>query len=247
MTEDQPANFPTTSRTLFQRINSDSPAENTAALEEFFGLYWMPLYVFMRSKGESGENAADLVQEFIVRELLDRNQLKSWTPEKGSLRTFLRTMVDRFRLKQFRKESAQKRGGNKRETHISMDLEWAESYFQNSSYDEDSVTDIFDREWASVVIRQTTEILAKRYADKDKREEFDLLLKNLNHRGSEAGSNSLYQEIAVQLNITENAVKQRMRSFKDRFRKTLRATVGNTVSAEEVDDEIRYLMGVIGK
>ncbi len=238
--------FPQTSLTLFQRTQGNSPTDSAEALNDFFKSYWLPLYSFLRSSGENHEDASDYVQGFISKEMLDREQLKSWDPKKGSLRGFLKVCLDRYRKSQKRSETAARRGGRKWETHISMDFEWADSYFENNSSDGESPDKNFDREWAAAIVNQATAQLADLYLKKDKGEEFQLLLENLESRGEKQDSVN-YGEIASHLGISEGAVKQRMRTFRAKFHRCLHQIVNNFSGEADVDDEIALLMNALGR
>jgi len=236
--------FPPTSVTLHQRIHSACPTDSAEALNEFFSRYWLPLYSFLRASGETHDDASDFLQGFISREILDRDQLRVWNPEKGTMRGFLKTCLDRYRKKERRREMALKRGGRKAETHISIDLDWAEGYYEDHTVAGETPDRQFDREWASAIVNQATGLLAKRYVEKGKGEEFGLLLQNLENRGGEASSAS-YEAIAAQLGTTPNAVKQRMRAFRARFHQCLRKVVGEFVQEADIDEEIAFLMSIL--
>lgn len=243
-TDEAGGEFPRTSLTLHQRIHSPSTTDSAEAMNVFFSRYWLPLYSFLRASGETHEDASDFLQGFISRELLDREQLRAWDPEKGSMRGFLKTCLDRFRKKERRREMALKRGGRKSETHVSIDLDWAEGYFEDQTSIGDTPGRQFDREWASAVVNQATGLLAERYAEKGKGEEFRLLLQNLEDRGDESGSVT-YEAIARQLGTTPDAVKQRMRAFRARFQQCLRQVVGDFVRKSDIDEEIAILLAVL--
>jgi len=243
-TDETKREFPRTSLTLHQRIHSRSSTDSAEALNEFFSLYWLPLYSFLRASGETHDDASDFLQDFIARELLDRDQLRAWNPEKGTMRGFLKTCLDRFRKKKHRRDRALKRGGSKAETHISINLDWAEGYFEDQSAAGETPDRQFDREWASAIVNQATGLLAGRYVEKGKGEEFRLLLKNLEDRGGDSVSAS-YEVIAAQLGTTLDAVKQRMRAFRARFHQCLRQVVGESVRDADIDEEIAFLMSTL--
>ncbi len=241
-----PKDFPLTSKTLYQRIQAESPTSSTDALNEFFSRYWLPLYSFLRASGESHDDASDFVQGFVSREILERDQLKDWDPDKGSLRGFLKMCLDRYRKKQWRHELAEKRGGQKSETHVSIDFDWADNYFENNSLDGESPEKNFDREWAAAIVNQATVKLAQLYAENGNELEFRLLLQNLSGRGEEENPAN-YKEISVQLNITVEAVKQRMRTFRVKFQQCLRQVVADFVNSGEIENELTFLLGLLGR
>ncbi len=243
-TDEAGREFPLTSLTLHQRIHSVCPTDSAEALNEFFSLYWLPLYSFLRASGETHDDASDFLQGFISKEILVRDQLQVWNPDMGTMRGFLKTCLDRFRKKERRREMTLKRGGRKAETHISFDLDWAESYFEDHTVVGDTPDRLYDREWASAIVNQATGLLAQRYVEKGKGEEFRLLLQNLEDRGSESRSAN-YEAIAARLGTSPDAVKQRMRSFRTRFHQGLRQVVGEFVREADIDEEIAYLMSIL--
>jgi DNA-directed RNA polymerase specialized sigma24 family protein len=241
---DHRKDFPRTSLTLHQRIHSGCPTDSAEALNQFFKRYWLPLYGFLRIAGETHEDASDVLQAFIAHELLDRSQLRFWDPKKGSLRGFLKTCLDRFRKKERRRDRAFKRGGNRAESHQSIDLEWAEGYFKDQSLAGHSADRLFDREWAAAIVNQATSRLAEHYVKKNKEGEFRLLLQNLSERDDEATSVG-YRKIAEHLETSVEAVKQRMRVFRAQFHQCLRQVVGEFVPKEKVDEEIALLLELL--
>ena len=60
------------------------------------------------------------------------------------------------------------------------------------------------------------------------------------------GPQDRYKDIAAELGTTEDAVKQALHRLRRQFGALLRNVIGATVSSrDEVDDELRYLLGVI--
>ncbi len=239
----QPQQFPNTSLTLHQRLQSDNPLESKKAMEEFLNRYWNSMYVFMRAQGESHHDASDLVQEFSLTQLISQGQLVKWEPGRAKLRSYLKTILDRFRKKEYRKESAQKRGGPKAITHISMDFDLAQSLYDSGAQNHDSPDLAFDREWAESIIQKVMANLSGAYNEKGKLEEFQLLIRNLSGRSSEA-DRITYREIALKLQTSEENVKQKMIALRTRFQKSLSALVQDTVSPEEFEDEMNFILGV---
>src|SRR5947207_15903110 len=86
-----------------------SPA-SAAALEAICRAYWYPLYAYVRRCGQSPHDAQDLTQEFFSR-LLEKRWLDAADREKGRLRTFLIVALKKFMAKEWRRLSAQRRGG----------------------------------------------------------------------------------------------------------------------------------------
>lgn len=239
-------NLPITSFTLIKRIRSLDSAISDSALNEFCSRYWLPLYGVLRSSGEKHEDAADLVQGFIAKELLERELLSGWRPEKGSLRAFLKTCLLRFRSNAIRSETSKKRGGKKWATHLSLDFEWAESHFDRSIMENESPDRRYDREWAAAVVNEAALHLAQRYQAEGKDDAFRLLLLNLDERG-ENEATLTYERIGVELGCSIDSVKKRMITFRSRFEQSLRAVVGDQIGQEQAGSDVEYLLSLLSE
>ena len=80
------------------------------AIETLCRQYWQPLYAYVRRKGCNPHEAEDLTQEFFAC-LLSRNDFAGLHPDHGKFRAFLLAAMNHFLAKDWRKASAQKRGG----------------------------------------------------------------------------------------------------------------------------------------
>src|SRR5262245_52224616 len=107
------ARFPTTrwSRVVAARDAGDPAAH--AALAELCRVYWFPVYAYIRRRGHSPDDAADLAQEYFTR-LLERGTLTAADPKKGRFRAFLIADCAFFLSDSRDRATAQKRGGRHR-------------------------------------------------------------------------------------------------------------------------------------
>jgi len=122
---DKPDLFPETDWSLVLRASGRKDGESDTALESLCSRYWRPLYVFVRSKGRSKEDAEDIVQGFFAK-LLRNENLKTTEATRGRLRTFLLASMRRYLITDLRQRTAQKRGAG--QAAIPMDLASAEAY-----------------------------------------------------------------------------------------------------------------------
>ena len=97
---------------VFAATRLPSP-ESAAALEAICRAYWYPLYAYVRRCGQSAHDAQDLTQEFF-RLLLEKRWLDAADREKGKLRTFLIVALKNFMCKEWRRATAQRRGGGQK-------------------------------------------------------------------------------------------------------------------------------------
>ena len=78
--------------------------------DEIIRLYWRPVYLHLRRRGSSVEEAKDLTQEFFTA-FMEKEYEKQADPARGRFRDFLRAAVDHFASNQRARARAQKRGG----------------------------------------------------------------------------------------------------------------------------------------
>jgi RNA polymerase sigma-70 factor (ECF subfamily) len=216
----------------------ETPAAQRA-LEILCRTYWRPLYGFARRHGLGREEAQDLVQEFFAR-LLEHRNLDTVRREKGRLRSYLLVSLKRFLAAERHRASGVKRYESG--PHIALDdlldsevadFELAETW---------SADRLYERHWALAVLEQVLGRLESEYRAAGNEPLFDKLKEFL--VGEEG--RPLQAEIAAELGMTENAVKQAFHRFRQRYRMLLREEVAHTVLAPgDVEDELRHLISVL--
>ncbi len=212
----------------------DTP-RSQAALEKLCRTYWQPLYFYVRRCGRSVEDAQDLTQEFFAR-LLQHNRVGAARPEKGRFRSFLLASMNHFLSDEWDKARAQKRGGGK---VTFLNLEDAEAKLSEHATETLSPEKVFERRWAITLLEQVYQRLAEEYAREGKAKWFEALRGCL----ARGGGSARYAELAERLGMTEGAVKVAVHRLRHRYREVLRETIADTISgAEEVEDELRYLL-----
>src|ERR1039457_5673530 len=217
----------------------DSP-QSAAALETLCRTYWYPLYAYVRRQGQSPHDAQDLTQGFFAR-LLQKDYLQAAAREKGKFRTFLLVALKRFLANEWDREHALKRGGFA--PVVSIDQEIAESRFAAEPSHNVQPDMLFDRHWAMTLLERTMVQMDEDYVASARAKLFEYLQSCLAREEPALP----YAEIATRLNLTEAAVKMGFRDLRNRYREILRAEIAHTVSsAEEVEEEIRFLFASFG-
>src|SRR5260370_23365683 len=102
--------FATTHWSVVVRAGDSRSPEAAAAMERLCRTYWYPLYVFVRRKGHSHEDASDLTQAFFAQ-FLEKDYLRSVDGNCGRFRTFLLTSMTHFLANDWDRTQAQRRGG----------------------------------------------------------------------------------------------------------------------------------------
>jgi RNA polymerase sigma-70 factor (ECF subfamily) len=223
---------------LVLEAKGESPAAQKA-LEILCRTYWRPLYGFVRRHGLGREEAQDLVQEFFAG-LLEHKNLNTVRREKGRLRSYLLVSLKRFLASERQRASGVKRYEtgpsiplDELLAHESADLELAETL---------SADRLYERRWALAVLEQVLARLEEEYRAANNAALFDQLKEFLaGERGRPTQA-----EIAAELRMTENAVKQSFHRFRQRYRIVLREEIAHTVIAPgDVEDELRHLISVL--
>ena len=144
-------NFPPTRWSVVAAVRSDDCAERTRALDVLFAAYWKPVYKYIRLKFSIlPEEARDLTQGFFA-ELLERDLLSRFMPEKSRLRTYIRLCADSFVLNEIKHAGRRKRGGDV--VHLALDFSAAEGELHAQTIDPASIPsgekfeEFFDKEW----------------------------------------------------------------------------------------------------
>jgi len=231
------AQFPPTRWTIVSAAQGTG-ASAERALNELCGLYWMPVYSFIRRKGNPPADAEDLTQGFFA-ELLERGSLEKVDGDKGRLRTFLLKAVTRHLSHVHERQTAAKRGGG--QPVLSLDFKIAEGQFIAEPGHHITPDLEFERQWALGLLERALE-LVRAEAQAGGR---SALFEDLKGAISLDATTESYDEIAARHGLSESAVKSAAHRIRLSFRNSLRGLIAETVGGEaEVDDEIRHLFTV---
>ena len=229
-----PRVFPNTRWSVVLAARQRSSPESAAALEAICHAYWYPLYAYVRRCGQSAHDAQDLTQEFFCR-LLGKNWLDSADRDKGKLRTFLIVALKNFMSKEWRRISAQRRGGGK--THAQFDTAFAESRYaaDNRTLAPDEV---FDQQWALTLLDLTVNRLRAEFAAAGNPDAFEAL-----KGGLLTGRGAMdYTAVAKQLGVSEGAARVAAHRLRKRFREIYREEISQTLAdGADLDEELRHL------
>jgi hypothetical protein len=101
---------------------------------------------------------------------------------------------------------------------------------------------LYERRWALTLMEQVLRRLKDEYYIAGNAALFDWLKQLL---PDEPGAPSR-AEIAARLGMTENAVRQALHRFRQRYQMLLREEIGHTVAvASDIEDELRHLIAVL--
>lgn len=230
--------FVTTRWSVVLAAQGKSPSAEEA-LERLCRTYWWPLYGFVRRQGHNPEEAQDLTQGFFEM-LLERRDFDAVRQEKGRLRSYLLAALKNFLRKARRREMAVKRGQGRPLVALEellprerADVELADTH---------TAERIYERRWALTLLEQALARLEEEYRVAGSSALFDQLKQQLVDDPGQASQ----AQIAEQLSMTENAVKQAFYRIRQRYRLLLREEIAQTVAEPGgVEDELRHFIAIL--
>ncbi len=234
----KPSLFPQTRWSLV--IHARDARSSAEALSELCRLYWFPLYAYARHRGYDSADAEDLTQGLFSKLLSNRGFEEQVTPRQGRLRSWLLASMNRFIVSEWRKRTAEKRGGDVEIVSIESDV--AENRYARVPVSKGTPEDTFDYQWALTVLGRTFERLREEYELSGKGEIYASLRPVLD------GSPKSVKvgEIAATLGVTENHARVlafRLRKhFKALLREELLETVGSEHDLEKEMADFRMIL-----
>jgi len=233
--------FPTTRWSLILKVAGGDEEDREDALAEICGLYWPPIYAYIRNQGRAPHDAEDLTQEFFAR-FLDQDHFARPESERGRLRSYLLSSVRHFLANEHRKETRQKRGGSVQ--HLSIDAAEGETRYHFLIDSENLSPDqIFDRQWAACLLESVLRKLDRQYRESGQAE----LFTRLNPYIRSDIAPPAQSEVAVELGMSNGALRVAIHRLRQRYRKLLLEELLATVESEgDLAEEMEHLKAVFG-
>ena len=233
MPDHSPTLFLTTRWTLVGRAGGPEQVESRQALGDLFGIYWKPLYRYVRRTGESPEDTEDLVQGFFEH-LVAGDGLRLADPDRGRFRAFLLGALKNFMAGEWRREHRLKRGGFA--THLSFDWQDAETGLGLEAEDHRSPDRWFDREWALALLNKVLDDLQREEPDFASWKPFLSL----------SSDRISYAEAAEKLGMSEGAARVAVHRLRKRYRQRVRQEIADTLTEPSmVEDEMAALFATL--
>ena len=232
-----PGEFPDTRWSQVVLAGEGESAVSRQALEQLCQSYWQPIYGFLRRKGFSPPDAEDLTQQFFLR-LLERDSVARADRSKGRFRTFLLGALQHFLADEYRKSSAQKRGGPN--LPLAVNFQEAEERYLEEPDPNLTPDQMYDRRWAASLLQRSFESLSSEFESAGMRARFNLFKAFLANEPAEGE----YERLGSELGMTTRAVGAAVYRMRKRYRQLVRGQVADTVAqATEIDLELAELFG----
>lgn len=233
--------FAATHWSVVLAAGKENSTQRRAALEILCRTYWLPIYNFVRHKGYDVANAQDLTQAFFYHLLTSPLLLKKAHPSQGRFRCLLVVSLKHFLINQAQRARALKRGGDV--LFIPLDESSAERMRPRDSDGGGSAEIQFDRQWALTVLEHAFDGLRAEWTRRGKGDQFEQLKDLL----SREGDASDYAVLGEELGIDPKSVPVILHRLRRQYGKLIQETIAETVStAAEVEEEVRYLLELVG-
>jgi len=198
----------------------------------------MPLYVFLRRRGSTPDAARDTVQGFFAW-ILKQNTLARADRQRGRFRTFLIASLKQFAAREHQYANAEKR--RPKAPLLSIDVAEADDHYPVELAADLTPDRLFDYRYALSMIQHTMQRLEGECDGKGKGELFRGLRGTLTGTSRRSG-----RELAVQLGLSEGALRVALHRMRLRFGELLRDEIAQTLAnPEDVDNELRSLLSAL--
>ncbi len=226
--------FPETLWTLILAASAGGAEDSDSShqLGELAARYRSAILQWLEQRRIPRPDAEDLTQQFLQR-MMAGEVLKSFTRTTTRFRVFLCTCLRNHLRDHLRRQDALKRGG---EAEI---LAWDDSISPEIAGDAQSLDEPFAR--AAAVSALTA--LSQDWCAKGWGERFAELRPHI-FGAPEAGD---YAASATRLNLKPNHVRQLVFTLREEFFTCFRREVSATVTADELNEELRHLIAILGR
>ena len=235
------ASFATTHWSVVAQSALTDVPEAANALAQLCETYWPPIYRFIRRRGYAPADAKDLTQSFFAYFL--KNKAYARTDRlHGKFRSFVLASVKNFLADNWDRNQAARRGGGYQ--LISLDQETAEAFYDAASASDSTAERLFELRWAKSLTAGALDSLREELRAEDKLKLFEQLKSFL----TGASVVPSYDEASARTGLPRATVKTHVHRLRQRYREIVRREIGRTVSSpHEVDEELRYLCGVLAE
>jgi RNA polymerase sigma-70 factor (ECF subfamily) len=234
--------FPNTRWSMVMAAQDSPSLQRGEALGELCRLYWRPVYLFVRQRGNSPEETEDLTQEFFYR-LIDGELLQGVSgPERGRLRSFICVVLKRFLSDDYHRRMTQKRGG--RQVVVDIDGPSVEGQIEAPGSGAVDPERAFDRRWALDLLDEARRRLRADYQRAGKSGLFEQFEPTISPQADKVS----HAVLAVELGMSEGAVKVAVHRFRHRYRECLISALRDTLAEDEdPEEELRYLLSLFSR
>jgi RNA polymerase sigma factor (sigma-70 family) len=240
MNGDLPSHFPTTRFSAIKGLRDDDADRRRVSWDALISVYWRPSYMYARIRWRlESDQAQDLVQSFFLT-AFEKQYLTDFDPTAARFRTYLRTCLDRFIMKEQRAVERIKRGGQAE--HLSLDFASADSELHRQAASaKDRPDQLFDKEWVRSILVLSIHKF-KAVCDEHQREIQFKLFEIYDLGDDETLS---YAQLGERYGLSEATVTNYLAWARRQFRQTVLETIAElTANEEEYREEVLAILGI---
>ncbi len=242
--------FPSTIWSSVLSLRDPGDPSFGATLNALIDRYWKPVYHYVRAlRRVDVEEAKDLTQQFFAR-LLERRDLERLSPERGTLRGFLKTALKNFLVSADRTRAAHgPRDGARVFAFDEAERDWTETARAAPGV---TPEEAFDREWACEVVMEAVRRLKAKLEADGKAAYFDLFrdyclepsgLRLRADSADGAPESPSLADLAARYKQSPKDVENHLAYARQTISKILRALLADTLGpGEDVERELKFLL-----
>ena len=224
--------FQPTSWSVVLRAQDPADPHRRTALNRLFETYWAPLYVYLRHKGHSPENAQDETQGFFAH-FLELRALDRVEKGRGRFKNYLLALLEHYLANEHRKARAEKRGGG--QAPRSLDFGRAETEVRIDPADPRKPEDAFRKSWAMAILEGAFDKLRREFEERGRLPEFEAMRAHLLAGEARPSHAAIAERLAIPMTDVANLLHRSRKRLREIIRETLRDAVD---SEAELDEEI---------
>jgi len=223
--------FPTTHRSVLERIRSTDDQERRLAFGDLAEHYWQPSCQYLRRQWRLAPEAAeDAVQTFFSA-AFEKEYFERYDPAKARFRTFLRVCLDRFVQNLQKTGRAARRGGDV--THVPID--------EVTVQDSVDLDRVFYDELVRALFARTVDRMRRVYDEEGKGHVFLVFERHDLAPSTDTTYASVAAELSLRVTQVTNFLHAARRRFRDLALSELRSM---TATDDEFRAEARSLFGI---
>ena len=240
----QTPEMPTTQWSLISKLQGTDETEARIALDQLCQGYHYPLYCQIRRRGLDHHDAEDVLHEFLAK-LLRNESFGLASAEKGRLRTFLLTALQRFLINWQRGQVRRREREISRES-LELIAKAGQRFDQDDFAHTESPDRLYDRQWMQELLKLVLGRIHTRYAARGKTALFVALQPVLLSGGSLKDHDC--KMLCRDLEMRPGALRTAIYRLMSDYREAIRAEILQTVEAYDLGkQEFEELMAVFVK
>jgi len=211
-------------------LRAKDPADphRRTALNSLCETYWAPVYVHLRHKGQSVEDAKDATQGFFAH-FLELRALDRVERGRGRFKNYLLALLEHYLANEHRKSHAEKRGGGA--APKSLDFARAETEVRLEPAESRPPEAVFRKSWSLAVLQDAFERLRGEFSDRPA--EFEAVRTHLLAGAGRPSHAAIAERMGVPLTDVANLLHRSRKRLREIIRSILREAVESDADLDE--------------